>query len=302
MQSFKSILFSIGLILVFVMTSCKTKTDQVNIPVSSSFRTEIEIPRQAMEEIIDNVSSPIEIAALIKDLGISFNPEHLSDPDKLQKVNDDFNISYHLGVLGADLGYLNVYEKTARSFKYLNAIRELSIKLQISQFFDFETLRELAAMSSNLDSLMYLSVRSFNRMDNYLRETNRSHLSALMIAGIWIEGMYQATQVVNENQDPLLSEYIGAQKVIMNDLILILKHYQDIEQFKPLIKDFEEIKADFNKVNISYEIGKPETTIKDGMLVVIQNEKSIVDINSKVLNNIIKIIETKRNHHLSVQE
>ena len=46
-------------------------------------------------------------------------------------------------------------------------------------------------------------------MDSYLRENKRGHLSALMITGVWIEGMYLATQVAKDNPNPALEKGLG---------------------------------------------------------------------------------------------
>jgi hypothetical protein len=87
-----------------------------------------------------------------------------------------------------------------------------------------------------------------------------------MVAGVWIEGMYLITQVAKEKPDPQLAEYIGEQKVTLNDLLVILKNYEKDDQFAALIKDFEQLKNVFEKVNITYKMGEPKAVEKDGML------------------------------------
>lgn len=285
--------------VVLLITACKgRKNNELDVPGYELDQGEVQIPEQAMEDIIQNVSSPIEIAAFIKDLGVPFNSFYLSDPNKADNYSTSFKMAYTLGMLGADLGYLNVYEKTGSSVNYLTAINKLADGLKVSQFFDFNTIKRLATSSSNLDSLIFLSVHSFNQMDDHLRITDRSNLSALMIAGIWIEGMYQATQSVKEIHDPVLAEYIGEQKLILNDLLLILKNYERDDQFAKLIKDFENIKKSFDAVKISYKMGEPQAVEENGMLVIIQQESSEVEISDDTLKQIISITERIRSKHL----
>ena len=88
-----------------------------------------------------------------------------------------------LGIYGADLGYLNIYGKTGNSVDVLSAIKRLADGLRVGQFFDFETLKRLSTSKSNLDSLLFLSVNSYNQIDNYLRNNDRGSISALMITG-----------------------------------------------------------------------------------------------------------------------
>jgi len=289
------------LIAVTFLFSCKGRQrDDLSVPGAELDRGEIKISEQAMQEIIENVSSPIEMASLVKNLGVPFSNNYLSELDELDSYSTSFNMAFTLGILGADLGYLNVYEKTGTSVNYLSSINKLSDGLKISQFFDFNTLKRLATSNGNLDSLMFLSVHSFNQMDNHLRETDRSNLSALMIAGIWIEGMYLTTQVASERPDEKLSDFIGEQKTTLNNLIVILKNYKRDKQFSDLIDDFELIKSEFDNVKISYVMGEPMAIEKDGMLTVVQQESSVVEISNDTLQRIINSTLKVRSKHLKM--
>lgn len=293
---------TIYILLVFLLfVSCKGRVkEDLNVPGSELAPGDLKVSEQAMNEIVENISSPIEMAALVKELGVPFSSRYLSNLDNIDSHASSFKMAYTLGVLGADLGYLNVYEKTGTSVNYLASISRIADGLKINQFFDFNTMKRLATSSSDIDSLMYLSLHSFNQMDGHLRLTNRSNLSALMITGVWVEGMYLATQVAKEKSDTSLAQYIGEQKVILNDILLILKNYQRDAQFSNLINDLEEIKVEFDKVRISYQMGEPMAVEQDGMLMIVQQESSIVEISQEVLGRIIDITERIRNKQLMV--
>lgn len=293
--------FILIIIIVPLLFSCKGRhKNDLSVPGAELDRGEVKISEQAMQEIIENVSSPIEMAALVKNMGVPFSSRYLSDLDKIDEHGTSFKMAYSLGILGADLGYLNVYEKTGTSVNYLSSISKLADGLRISQFFDFNTLKRLATSNGNLDSLMFISVHSFNEMDNYLRETDRNNLSALMVAGIWIEGMYLTTQVAREQPNQRLSEFIGEQKQTLNNLLVILRNYQNDPQFSKLISDFEQIRIVYDNVKISYTMGEPVTIEQDGMLTVVQQESSIVDISNDTLMRIIEITSKVRNRHLAM--
>jgi len=281
-------------LILIVFQACRSKTNQLDIPGYELEPEEIEISDEAMGDIIENVSSPIEMAALIKDLGVPYDTRLLTDPSDYDNYTTSFRLAYGLGMLGADLGYLNVYEKTGSAVSYLTEINKLADGLKVSRFFDFNTIKRLATSNNNIDSLMFLSVHSFNEMDKHLRKTNRSSLSALMIAGLWIEGMYQVTQVAKKNPDPLLVEYIGEQKIILNDLLIILENYKNDQLFAGLIRDYELVKEVFNEVNISYEMSDPQPVEKDGMLMVVQDESSVVSVSEATLEKIIESVESVR--------
>lgn len=274
----------------------KLSTDELDIPDSVAEAASRRISADAMEEIVQNVSSPVEMAALIKELGVPFSTRYLATTDYLDTYHTSFKMAYNLGVFGADLGYLNMYQENTQAVEYLTAINRLADGIRVGQFFDFSTLKRLATNNEDIDSLMYISVSSFNNMDNYLRNNNRGHLSALMIAGIWVEGMYLATQVAREKPDPSLADRIGEQKVNLSNVMLILDNYKSQPEFPELISMLQELKDMYDKIEITYEIGEPEQVEKDGMIMIVQNEKSIVHISDEQLAGIISKTEEIRNN------
>ena len=156
-------------------------------------------------------------------------------------------------------------------------------------------MKRLAQNSQNLDSLMYLSVHSFNQMDQYLRDNNRSNLSALMVIGVWVEGLYLATQVAKEAPHPDLAERIGEQKIILEKLILIVQNFAKNKQFENLLDELKKLNELYADIEIAIIPGEPEPKEENGMLVFIQNEKSVVKITDEQLTSIINTTEEVRN-------
>ena len=241
------------------------------------------------------------MAALIQSLHVPFSTSYLADPEKLSTSTTSFEMAYSLGALSADLGYLNMYEKTGTAVNYLSSINRLADALQIGQFFDFATIKRLATTSSDLDSLLFISINSFNNMDDYLRETDRSNLSALMIAGVWMEGNYLATQVAVQNSNEDLKTMIGEQKLILNNLLAVLNNYKNETVIAAYIADLETIKSVYDEVKITYEVGEPETIEKDGMLIMVQSDTSHVTMSDELLQRIIDITKQVRNKHMNIK-
>ena len=256
---------------------------------------EIEVTEEALVDIVDNIASPVEMAALMNNLSVPFSKRYLASTSSVNALNTNFQMAYKLGIFGADLGYLNMYEKTSTAIEYISTIKTLADELGVGQFFDYNILKRLATSNQNLDSLMFLSVHSYNNIDTYLRDTHRSYLSSLMITGLWIEGLYLATQVATEYPHPEISERIGEQKIILDDILNVLDLYKKDPRFNELVRDFENLNVEFEKINITYEIGEPEAIEKDGRLILIQNDKSIVEISDEQLNRIIEITKKIRN-------
>jgi hypothetical protein len=282
------ILLSLPLIFSCKSSNEKSSNDEFQVPDSVANKGVLEVSDQAMENITENISSHIETAALIKNLNAPFSKEYLAPTDDVSQYTTNFEQALILGILGTDLGYLNMYNKTTVSLDYLSSIRKMANSIKVGQFFDFATLHRLAKNNENLDSLMYISQRNFNQMDKYLRENNRSNLSTLMVAGGWIEGLYLSGKVYQSRPDPKLREAIGEQKIILGDLMILLRNFKSNPDFQDLIDKFARINKLYKEVKVTIEKGEPTREVVDGRLVIQQNTKSVITVSDEVLKKIIQ--------------
>jgi len=283
-----------------MFSGCKNRDDIDDIIIDGLKTQKVVINEESINEIISSFSSPVEMAALMSSLNVPFSRRYLIDPSITEKYDTNNKKAFALGILSADLGYLNVYERSSLIVEYLSAIKRLADDLRISQFFDFHSLKRIATSNENIDSLLFLSVRSFQDMDAHLRESARSNLSLLVITGVWIESLYLLTQVANEIETEKLTERIGEQKILLNMLYPVLKIYQEDPYFKDLVEELKELHKIYEGVKISYQVGEPETLIIDGRLTIIQNEKSIIEMNEEQLKQIILITEKIRNKQINL--
>lgn len=287
--------------VVFVFFSCRNSSNKNSefvfpeadsVPVGEAEKLSAE----AIEEISKNITSPVEIANLLQVLAVPYSSDYLASSIDANKQQTAFDKALTLGILGADLGYLNMYEKTGSSIDILSSIRKLAEGIRVGQFFDFETIKRLSLNKSNLDSLLLLSIDSYTKIDKYLRDNDRGHLSSLMIIGVWLEGQYLATQVVKEYPDPILRDRIGEQKIILNDLIMLANPYCNRDtEFGSLCKNLQLIKEKYRNVRITYTLGEPVSVEVEGGLKVEQTETSIVEMTDQQLAEIIEITKVIRN-------
>lgn len=293
------------LLLILIISSCRNtgnKGSEFTFPESDSvpIKESEKLSHEAIDDIVQNIGSPVEIASLLIDLEVPFISEHLASIDQAENLSTNFQKALRLGIYGADLGYLNIYEKTGDAVETLSTINRLADGLRVGQFFNFETLKNLAVNRSNIDSLLFMSVHSYNQIDEYLRENDRGYLSALMITGVWLEAQYLACQVVKDYPHMDLKNRIAEQKIIINDLLMLLRPYNESsDEYSDLYDSIEQLKREYSDVDITYTPGEPETVEKDGRLVVVQHEESNVRFSDEVLEGIIMKTEEIRNKIVS---
>jgi len=279
----------------------KSNADDIGIGDGGLGQTTLTTAEEeSMKEVVQNFPAPVEMAALLDEVGAPFSTNMLFPTENADNYNTSFKQALALGVYSADLGYMNIYSKTSTIVQYLTVIKRLADELRIGQYFDFQTLKRLAVSNENLDTLMFLSVTSFNEMDDHLRQHNRSHLSALVVTGVWLEGLYLATQVYKDVPHERIAERIGDQKLLLEDILDILRKYDQDKNFSDLIKELEFIYEAYKDVQIKIVPGKPTMTEQNGTFVIKQNERSEVTINDNVIVNITERINEIRNKLISL--
>lgn len=296
-----------GIFFIFILLlySCRNSTvrqgefifpDTDSIPLSETEK----LSDEALDDIARNISSPVEIAEILQRMSVPFSSSYLASSIDAGRLSTSYDKAMKLGILGTDLGYLNMYEKTGTAIDVLSSIKKLAEGINVGQFFDFETIKRLSLNRSNVDSLFLLSNNSYNQIDKFLREKGRGQLSALMLTGVWIEAQYLATKVLESFPDSLLRNRVGEQKVILNDILMLIAPYCNSgQEYRELCWLMQEMKEKYRDIRITYTIGEPVMIEKDGALVVIQTDESIVEMTDEQLKAIIETTRKIRNRMIS---
>jgi hypothetical protein len=283
-------------------TSCTTcsRTNKDTFYIPDSLRVsggDVKIQPSVMTEMVDNISSPIEMASLVKSLKIPFSQKYLATTKNVSNYNTAYAKAFNLGVFGCDLGYLNMYGRTSMVLDYITAMLTLAKGINVGQFFDFSTMKRLVTNNQNVDSLVHVSQMSFNKMDKYLQNNNRGNLSILMVSGVFVEGLYLSAQFLKERPDEKrLAESIAEQKVMLDQLMLLLNHYSKEQYIADLVTELTSLKNIYEGIKITIEKGEPKAVEVDGMLTIVQTETSIVNYTDEQMEAIIAQSEIVRNN------
>lgn len=297
-------ILSIGLVLAIFASGCggeKKPSDQTFLEGIKDSVAGPTISDEVIGDILQSIPSPLEISVLLKESGKKYNASYLNSADNTAKYNSNFKKALNLGVYGADLGYTNIYEQNQDGVKYMASIKELADGLNIGQFFDIETIGRLATNSKNLDSLLLITTQNFNEINRYLQSQSRSNLSVLQLTGGWLEALHITCEVAAASPDnKQLRETIGEQKIILENIILLVSFYKEADQnMASLLTDLEELKKIYDKVKITYTYKESTFEIVDGVMVIKDNSTSTIDITEEDVNNIRTVTNSIRNKIIS---
>jgi hypothetical protein len=259
------------------------------------------ISEEVIGDILQQIPSPLEISVLLKETDKRYNSSYLNSPDNISGYNSNYSKALNLGIYGTDLGYTNLYEQNQDGLKYIASIKALADGLSIGQFFDVETIGRLASNSKNLDSLLLITTQNFNTINHYLQTQSRANLSVLLLTGGWLEALHITAQVAKSNpENKQLQETIGEQKIILENILLLLSFYKDRDpNMASLLTDLEALKNLYDKVNITYTYKESTFEIVDGVMVIKDNSSSTIEITNSDVESIRTQVENIRNKIIS---
>lgn len=260
-----------------------------------------EISAEVIGSILQQIPSPLEISVLLKESGKKYEIELLNSPGNISKYNSNFRKALNLGIYGTDLGYTNIYEQNQDGLAYMSSIKDLADGLNIGQFFELETIKKLATNSSNLDSLLLITTQNFNDINQYLQEQNRANLSILLLTGGWLEAMHIVSHVAaSDPSNTELQEKVGEQKIILENIMLLLSFYSDIDpNINELYQNLKPLQEEYNDIEIVKTYKESTFEIVDGVMVIKDNSTSQIKITGEDVENIRNLIKNIRKSIIS---
>lgn len=243
-----------------------------------------------------NVPSPIQLAGVIQKVQLPYNKELLNSVNKYQNYTTTFKQALNLGIYGANLGYINVFEQLPDAAAYFGAIRALSKELGIMNTFNEETMKRIERNNGNKDSLLYIASIMYRESDQYLMDAERNEVGALILAGGWVESLYLLTHIqLAKDMKPEIKDLIGQQKSALNNLIDILRpHYGKISnEYDSFLENLSELAAIFDDINVKYTFKSVNTDEANRITIVDSQTETVVDLQH--IETISRKIEHLRN-------
>ena len=282
-------LFFISLIVI----SCNEEVDQnINKPDTSDIPI---IPGLVkVRNKVFSVPSPIQASILVKDLNIPFYEDFLNSPDNYVKYLTSFKQSVNMGVYGANLGNLFIYDQLSESAYYFSVIKKLAEQVGVLNSLNQSLFDRIEDNSNNKDSLIFIMSDIFKDIDSYLLENNQEQIGVLIMAGGWIESLVLLTKIASVTNKPEVNLRIGEQKSPLNNIIDLLQPYYnsgnpDIDY---LIEKLVDLSIVFEDIEEVYTYSPPETDPQNKITVI--NSVTTYNISADDLNLISEKIENLR--------
>ncbi len=245
-----------------------------------------------------SIPSPIQTALLIQKSGVAYDKAILNAGSKNSQYISDFSKSLNLGIYGADLGYVSMYNQTQDALGYLGAVKQLADKLGVSAAFDQNTMKRINDNISNKDSMLVLVGIAYRASDAYLKTNKRPEISSLILTGGWIESMHFSISAYKAKPTDEVKYRIAEQKQALGSLIKLITSH-NLADAAGLVKDLEDLAKVYEGITTKYNFVEPttdeakKTTYINSTTEITINPEQIEQISSKILAIRDKIINVK---------
>lgn len=289
----QSIYFFLSAVLAVGLTSCGSSSKEDQNKNSDEFKEAEGALKSQIEEVVYNIPSPSEIPYLLQATGAEFNEGLINPRSKVdQYATRNDKAALNLGVYAADIGYLSSYDKTQESIDYLNSAKVLADNLGIIGTFDANVLKRFESNISNKDSLTRLLDQTIKKTELFLKDDSRNKLSALVVAGSFIEGLYISTGVVKSYPKNILPD--DDRKLVLTPIIrVVLEQKKSVSELLKMMKSVEQtdpvtdIVAKLTTLETTYAALNIEEQIKNNRADLVLSDKNLIEIT--------KVVEELRN-------
>jgi len=242
-------------ILIVAFFSCKDAPKEQDNTLSIEINEKLDSTPAEPKAIFYHMLLPVEMAHLFDQVGANYYPDILNPSDNLTRYDSPVKVSLNLGVYGADLSYVKMFQRKDHSVKYLSAIHAMSAELEIPEHYYDDLLDNLEVYVSNKDSLAKVSVTLFKTVDEYLRSTGNGSAAALIMMGGWVESLYISTQIYqNDQQNIRLMEKISEQKYSLNSLISLMSNYHNEPEITEYLLMLKNLRRSYDKFEIYFKV------------------------------------------------
>jgi hypothetical protein len=235
----------------------------------------------------------MEMASLIQSSGADFNKDLLNNVDNITNYMTQRQKAINLGVYGADLSYATMFERNKESLLYLASAKKLAEDLGVANIIDDRLISRVEANKDQKDSLLTIVSDTFWSLNAKFKEDGMEEVSAVVIAGGWIEALHLAISHADGND--ALRQRIAEQKYSLDDLIKLLGSYEQQEMLGELRTDLEGLQQVFNDVQINN--AKTETSTDENGTMVIGGAKSVT-MSDETLAKVTASIAAMRNKYI----
>ena len=257
-----------------LVASCGEGSDQKTTqpPVKAQLDSAEVARMKELEKIFFSIPSPVEMSSLIKQNGYQFDQGKLVATANVDKYTGESRQAVMLGIYGADLSYTAIFDQKQLTTEYFAAAQKLARQMDADGTITPELLERLEKNQANRDSMLNIISEAYSDLNGYLKEKDRVEVSAMVVAGGWLEALYLSTQYSGDGNSAM-RQRIAEQKYSLNNLMGYLEKFGDTPSLQELKTDLSRLQEAYGAV--AENKGKTSTSKDESGKMVIGTTSTI---------------------------
>ena len=235
------------------------------------------------------VPSPVSTATALKDAGAAYDRSRTLDLASADAATSKESRALVMGALGADLGYAVLFDDGQHALSTMKAIERLGAELQLTHAFETTIVERFRDNLSSSDSLLRLSGMAFRAADEYLEQDQRQDVSALVVAGGWVEVLYLTVNDPQAASAKAIRDRIAQQGKGLESVVGLL---EDHAADSPLLPGLRRLQMLYGDVGMQYTFQEPVTDTKARTTYI--NSVTSVDLTDDQLQAITEAVNDLR--------
>lgn len=274
MKIFKIALPCLALSLIFSCQFSNQGDEQEELSADTAVIPVQEISvedQMKMKDLINSIGPPLEFSYIISDMDIKFSPEVLSDYNSVESYEGSLDQALAMGVYGSDLVYCLVYNRNDLSVNYLEAVKKLTEKLNLSDVLDFEKLEKLSNDEVDANEMALEFTSQMEKVHAKLNDNNQLDLSAMIAFGGWIESMHIASVTGKElgSFSEEMIDIIYYETTLSQTFLDIFQKFDYLPGYETTFEDLEELMVIYENFEVVIQNIDPEVTYTEDMTQVV---------------------------------
>ncbi len=301
----KALYLSVVIVSIALITGCGSGKDKTNDYDDLVTIDSLEIDEQlikdvkAVKEIFYSLPSPLETAMILKQAGAKYNEELLNSTDNTSRYVTNKRMALNLGIYTTDLSYASLFDQTQATINYMNASKKMAEGLGILNAIDEDVLERLEANINNREVIMDIISETIMNSSSFLEENDRQAMSTIILVGGWVEGLYIATNLVEDdvdfNNNELIKRIID-QKLTLGTVLSLLNENSDNADVQAVMTDVNELRAIFDKIEITSTKIEPVTDKETNVTTL--KSKTTISMSPATYNELKEKVELIRSNYI----
>lgn len=271
-------------VLLFLMGCADEEQDEGAVDSFRTINIADSLGLDSGEATVFLLPAPLQVVSVLKLHSVTYDASLIRDFNVNRGNAPEYLNALNLGGNTIDLGYAAVNGDIQLALSYSKNVESLMGELGINAGLTGNMMKRLENNASNQDSLSKIILEAYGASHEFFQRNEREGMGLLILTGCFIEGLYLASSIDDITDNSQLQGLLGIHKEYLQNILLLIKYYNENQEVAALIEQLELLEEEFNTidlvVNVDEGSAKLNSAVSSEKIFAIRHK--ISEIRSKI--------------------